>query len=491
MSYLTIDSSTSSTTVLVFNEKLEAIKRFQKEHRQIITEEGYIEHDLEEIYQNLLDLIKNASEIVPNPKFISLTNQRETFTLFNKKNGEPIHNAVVWQCTRGQKICEDILKDKSKSDEILNKTGLKPNTFFSGSKFKWLYNNKSEIKSKIDNGDILFGTIETYLIYRLTNFSSYVTDTTNASRTLLFNCLNNSWDDELLNIFDGTNLNFPKIIKSSEIFGESDFNKAFKNPIQIIGVAGDAQASLFANFCFNKGDTKITTGTGFNIQTNIGNKMFIDEKSLTSLAFTHENKNIYALECLNSYAGGTISWLKNNLGLIKTVEESEIFSKKEKDNNGVYLIPAFSGLGPPYWNSEARAAYFGISASTNTNHLVRAGLESVAYQMVVYLEFMKKTQNMELNNLSIDGGMVKNKFFLQIISDLLEIDLSIPELEEMSSYGALLFGIQHFHNIKNLEDLRNFKVKKSVIKPNTNNIIKQSYASWKDIVDKHFQKNQE
>ena len=166
-------------------------------------------------------------------------------------------------------------------------------------------------------------------------------------------------------------------------------------------------------------------------------------------------------------------------------------SKKEKDNNGVYLIPAFSGLGPPYWNSEARAAFFGISASTNTNHLVRAGLESVAYQMVVYLEFMKKTQNMELNNLSIDGGMVKNKFFLQIISDLLEIDLSIPELEEMSSYGALLFGIQHFHKIKNLEDLRNFKVKKSVIKPNTNNIIKQSYASWKDIVDKHFQKNQE
>ena len=190
MSYLTIDSSTSSTTVLVFNEKLEAIKRFQKEHRQIITEEGYIEHDLEEIYQNLLDLIKDASEIMPNPKFISLTNQRETFTLFSKKDGKPIHNAVVWQCTRGQKICEDILKDKLKSDEILSKTGLKPNTFFSGSKFKWLYNNKSEIKSKIDNGDILFGTIETYLIYRLTNFSSYVTDTTNASRTLLFNCLN-------------------------------------------------------------------------------------------------------------------------------------------------------------------------------------------------------------------------------------------------------------------------------------------------------------
>ena len=491
MSYITVDSSTSSTTVLVFDEKLEILKKFQKEHSQIVTQEGYIEHDLEEIYQNLLELVQKASEILPNPKFISITNQRETFTLFNEKDGKPLHNAIVWQCTRGQNICEKILNDDLKRAKIINKTGLKPNTFFSGSKLKWIYDEKEEIRRKIDNGEILFGTIETYLIYRLTNMESYVSDTTNASRTLLFNCLTNEWDQELLNIFDIKKIKLPKVINSSNIFGESNFNKIFNKIIPIIGVAGDAQASLFANFCFNKGDTKITTGTGFNIQTNIGNEMFIDEKSLTSLAFTNENKNIYALECLNSYAGGTISWLKNNLGLIKTVEESEIFSKKEKDNNGVYLIPAFSGLGPPYWNSEARAAFFGISASTNTNHLVRAGLESVAYQMVVYLEFMKKTQNMELNNLSIDGGMVKNKFFLQIISDLLEIDLSIPELEEMSSYGALLFGIQHFHNIKNLEDLRNFKVKKSVIKPNTNNIIKQSYAYWKDIVDKHFQKNQE
>tara|TARA_Y100001935_G_scaffold184741_1_gene153383 strand:- start:274 stop:1749 length:1476 start_codon:yes stop_codon:yes gene_type:complete len=490
MSYITVDSSTSSTTVLIFDEKLKILKKFQKEHSQIITDEGYVEHNLEEIYQNLLELVKKASDILTKPKFISITNQRETFTLFNKKDGKPVHNAIVWQCTRGQNICEEILADVSKRKIIVNKTGLKPNTFFSGSKLKWVYDEKEKIRKKVDNGEILFGTIETYLIYRLTNMKSYISDTTNASRTLLFNCLNNEWDQELLNIFDIKKIELPKVINSSNIFGESDFNKAFNKTIPIIGVAGDAQASLFANFCFKKGDTKITTGTGFNIQTNIGNKMFIDEKSLTSLAFTYENRNIYALECLNSYAGGTISWLKNNLGLIKAVEESEFFSKKEKDNNGVYLIPAFSGLGPPYWNSEARAAFFGISASTNTNHLIRAGLESVAYQMVVYLEFMKKSHNMELNNLSIDGGMVKNKFFLQIISDLLKIDLNIPEMEEMSSYGALLFGIQYFHNIKNLDDLKDFKVKKSVIKPNTNKIINQSYLSWKEIVDKHFIKNQ-
>ncbi len=490
MSYITIDSSTSSTTVIVFNEKLETIKRFQKEHRQIITDEGYIEHDIEEIYQNLLELIKKASAIISNPKFISLTNQRETFTLFNKKDGKPIHNAVVWQCTRGQKICEDILNDKSRKNEIIGKTGLKPNTFFSGSKLKWVYENKSEVKSKIDNGDILFGTIETYLIYRLTNLNSYVTDTTNASRTLLFNCLENSWDKNLLNIFDGNNLNFPKILNSSNIFGESDFNRAFKKPIPIIGVAGDAQASFFANFCFNKGDTKITTGTGFNIQTNVGNKMVIDENSLTSLAFTEGRENFYALECLNSFAGGTISWLKNNLRLIRKAQDSEVLSKKENDNNGVYLVPAFSGLGPPFWKSNARAAFFGISASTNTNHLVRAGLESVAYQMVVYLEFMKKSQNFDLKNLTIDGGMVKNKFFLQIISDLLELQLIIPEMEDMSSYGALLFGIKYYHNIKNNHDLREFKVKNFKIIPNKNVSISNSYNAWKAIVDKHFIKNQ-
>ena len=491
MSYITIDSSTSSTTVIVFNEKLEIVKRFQKEHRQIITDEGYIEHDLEEIYQNLLELVKKASEIISNPKFISLTNQRETFTLFNKKDGKPIHNAVVWQCTRGQKICEDILNDKSKNNEIIDKTGLKPNTFFSGSKLKWVYENKSEVKSKIDNGDILFGTIETYLIYRLTNLNSYVTDTTNASRTLLFNCLENSWDQNLLNIFNCNNLKLPKILNSSNIFGESDFNKAFKKLIPIIGVAGDAQASFFANFCFDKGDTKITTGTGFNIQTNIGNEMIIDENSLTSLAFTSDKQNIYALECLNSFAGGTITWLKNNLKLIDKPEDSEVLSKKEKDSNGVCFIPAFSGLGPPFWKSNARAAFFGISASTNRNHLVRAGLESVAYQMVVYLETMKKSRNLDLKSLSIDGGMIKNRFFLQIISDLLEIDLTIPEMEDMSSYGALLFGMQYFHNFKNLDDLRDFKVKSSVISPGNNEITRNSYNLWKDIVDKHFIKNQD
>ncbi len=489
MGYITIDSSTSSTTVLVFDESLKVLKRFQKEHKQIYTKEGYIEHDLEEIFQNLNELVKQASLLSPEPQFISITNQRETFSLFEKKTGKPIHNAIVWQCTRGQNICDDLLRNKELTQTIQKKTGLQPNTFFSGSKLNWLIENNSEINSKIESEEICFGTIETYLIYRLTNLESFVTDTTNASRTLLFNCLNNKWDKELLSIFNIKNIQFPKIKKSSELFGESDFEGSFNKRIPIIGVAGDAQASFFANSCFKKGDTKITTGTGFNIQTNIGEELLLDDKSFTSLAFTNK-QNTYALECLGSFAGGTISWVKNNLQLIKSVNESEEFSMEIESSNGVFFVPAFSGLGPPYWISSARSAFFGINPAVDKRHLTRAALESVAFQMIVYLEFLQKSKNLSLNNLSIDGGMIKNKFFTQLIADLTQTDVNIPEIEDMSSYGVLLLGIQYLRNITNLNDLEEFRLNHKVIRPKQNKVTQTTYDQWKLIIDKHFLKNQ-
>jgi glycerol kinase len=489
MGYITIDSSTSSTTVLVFDDSLKVLKRFQKEHKQIYTKEGYIEHDLEEIFQNLIELVKQASFLSPDPKFISITNQRETFSLFKKKTGKPIHNAIVWQCTRGQKICDDLLSNKELTQTIKKKTGLQPNTFFSGSKLNWLIENNSEINSKIESEEICFGTIETYLIYRLTYLESFVTDTTNASRTLLFNCLNNKWDEELLSIFNIKNIQFPKIKKSSEFFGESDFEGSFNKRIPIIGVAGDAQASFFANSCFKKGDTKITTGTGFNIQTNIGEELLLDDKSFTSLAFTNK-QNTYALECLGSFAGGTVSWVKNNLQLIKSVNESEEFSMEIESSNGVFFVPAFSGLGPPYWISSARSAFFGINPAVDKRHLTRAALESVAFQMIIYLEFLQKSKNLSLNNLSIDGGMIKNKFFTQLIADLTQTDVNIPEIEDMSSYGVLLLGIQYLHNITNLNDLEEFRLNHKLIRPKQNKVTQTTYDQWKLIIDKHFLKNQ-
>ena len=491
MSYISLDSSTSSTTVVVFNEDLSIQKRFQKEHQQIYTSEGFVEHDLEEIYNNLIELIKAAAEIAPDPQLISITNQRETFTLFDKLTGKPVRNAVVWQCTRGEEICEKILKNKDHSELITQKTGLKANTFFSASKLKWVIENEPHIKEGLIKGNILFGTIDTYLLYRLTKCKEYVTDTTNASRTLLFNCIDNRWDNELFSIFEIEQFKLADVKSSSSNFGLSNFENSFLKEIPISGVAGDAQASFFANLCFSPGDSKITTGTGFNIQTNIGTSFKIDPNAFTTLAFSHNKKNYYSFECLGSVAGATISWLKNNLKLIDKVSESESLSQEIEDSGGVALIPAFTGLGPPFWKANARAAFIGINASTTKKQIVRAALESVAFQMVVYLEFLQKDNKFELKNLIVDGGMIKNKLFLQMIADLLKIEIMVPEIEEMSLYGALLFGIQQQKNISELRDLNKFEVKRKAIKCQENQGIQRSFQHWKKLIDIYFISNQE
>ena len=491
MSYISLDSSTSSTTVVVFNEDLSIQKKFQKEHQQIYTSEGFVEHDLEEIYNNLIELIKAAAEIAPDPQLISITNQRETFTLFDKLTGKPVRNAVVWQCTRGEEICEKILKNKDHSELITQKTGLKANTFFSASKLKWVIENEPHIKEGLIKGSILFGTIDTYLLYRLTKCKEYVTDTTNASRTLLFNCIDNRWDNELFSIFEIEQFKLADVKSSSSNFGLSNFENSFLKEIPISGVAGDAQASFFANLCFSPGDSKITTGTGFNIQTNIGTSFKIDTNAFTTLAFSHNKKNYYSLECLGSVAGATISWLKNNLKLIDKVSESESLSLDIEDSGGVALIPAFTGLGPPFWKANARAAFIGINASTTKKQIVRAALESVAFQMVVYLEFLQKDNKFELKNLIVDGGMIKNKLFLQMIADLLKIEIMVPEIEEMSLYGALLFGIQQQKNISELRDLNKFAVRRKAIKYQENQGLQRSFQHWKKIIDIYFISNQE
>ena len=491
MSYISLDSSTSSTTVVVFNEDLSIQKKFQKEHQQIYTSEGFVEHDLEEIYNNLIELIKAAAEIAPDPQLISITNQRETFTLFDKLTGKPVRNAVVWQCTRGEEICEKILKNKDHSELITQKTGLKANTFFSASKLKWVIENEPHIKEGLIKGNILFGTIDTYLLYRLTKCKEYVTDTTNASRTLLFNCIDNRWDNELFSIFEIEQFKLADVKSSSSNFGLSNFENSFLKEIPISGVAGDAQASFFANLCFSAGDSKITTGTGFNIQTNIGTSFKIDTNAFTTLAFSHNKKNYYSLECLGSVAGATISWLKNNLKLIDKVSESESLSQEIEDSGGVALIPAFTGLGPPFWKANARAAFIGINASTTKKQIVRAALESVAFQMVVYLEFLQRDNKFELKNLIVDGGMIKNKLFLQMIADLLKIEIMVPEIEEMSLYGALLFGIQQQKNIPELKDLNKFAVKRKAIKYQENQGLQRSFHHWKKLIDIYFISNQE
>ena len=382
-------------------------------------------------------------------------------------------------------------KNKDHSELITQKTGLKANTFFSASKLKWVIENEPHIKEGLIKGSILFGTIDTYLLYRLTKCKKYVTDTTNASRTLLFNCIDNRWDNELFSIFEIEQFKLADVKSSSSNFGLSNFENSFLKEIPISGVAGDAQASFFANLCFSPGDSKITTGTGFNVQTNIGTSFKIDPNAFTTLAFSHNKKNYYSLECLGSVAGATISWLKNNLKLIDKVSESESLSQEIEDSGGVALIPAFTGLGPPFWKANARAAFIGINASTTKKQIVRAALESVAFQMVVYLEFLQRDNKFELKNLIVDGGMIKNKLFLQMIADLLKIEIMVPEIEEMSLYGALLFGIQQQKNISELRDLNKFAVKRKAIKCQENQGIQRSFQHWKKLIDIYFISNQE
>ena len=318
-----------------------------------------------------------------------------------------------------------------------------------------------------------------------------MTDTTNASRTLLFNCIDNRWDNELFSIFEIEQFKLADVKSSSSNFGLSNFENSFLKEIPISGVAGDAQASFFANLCFSPGDSKITTGTGFNIQTNIGTSFKIDTNAFTTLAFSHNKKNYYSFECLGSVAGATISWLKNNLKLIDKVSESESLSLEIEDSGGVALIPAFTGLGPPFWKANARAAFIGINASTTKKQIVRAALESVAFQMVVYLEFLQRDNKFELKNLIVDGGMIKNKLFLQMIADLLKIEIMVPEIEEMSLYGALLFGIQQQKNISELRDLNKFAVKRKAIKYQENQGLQRSFHHWKKLIDIYFISNQE
>jgi glycerol kinase len=302
----------------------------------------------------------------------------------------------------------------------------------------------------------------------------------------LFNCIENKWDPELFSIFEIKKMALADIKPSASNFGVSNFENNFSKDIPITGVAGDAQASFFANLCLNIGDTKITTGTGFNIQTNIGTEFFTSGNSFTTLAFTHNNKNFYSLECLSSVAGATISWLKNNLQLIQSADESETLSNLVPDTGGVSLIPAFTGLGPPYWKENARAAFLGINASTKKYHLVRAALESIAFQIVVYLESLRESDELKLNSIIVDGGLIKNRLFLEMIADLLKIEIRVPIIEDMSLYGALLFGIQKQKNLSDLKTLHSFAVKQNTIRYKDNSKLSLSYQNWKNLINKHF-----
>lgn len=437
---LTIDQSTSATKGLLYDDRGSLLEKASLDHRQIYPQPGWVEHDAEEIWRNALSVLTTITAKA-RPLCLSITNQRETIVVFDRATGKPLHNAIVWQCRRGDPICAE-LRSAGHDELVTRKTGLKIDTYFSASKLTWLVRNKPEIAAKLATGEALIGTIDAYLIYRLTGGKVFASDHTNASRTLLFDISNLKWDQELCRIFQVPMDALPEPRDSSARFGETDLGGLLDTPIPICGVMGDSQASLFAHRCFSEGMAKVTLGTGSSVLLNVGPTLrYGGESACSTIAWTHLGMPTYSFEGIISYAAATIAWLKDQLGLIAEPKETEAAALAVPDNGGVYLVPAFAGLSAPYWSPEARAAIVGMTAHTNRNHIIRAALESIAYQLKDVLEMMKQRAGGQLRTINADGGATRNAFLMQFIADMTGLEVAAAQIPDCSPLGAAMAGM--------------------------------------------------
>ena len=481
---LAIDQGTSGTKTLVFDELGKVHARSTEPLKTHYLHNGFVEQVPEEIFQNVSSSVKKcitlfveagnaASEIVT----CGISNQRETFIVWNQK-GEPLYNAVVWQCKRSVEICSR-LKGKGLEEVIKQKTGLLIDPYFSGTKLMWLYENVDSIKKSIDAGEAYFGTIDTWLLYKLTNGKIYCTDYTNASRTLFFNLSTLSWDKELLATFGLSKLNLPTCKPSSHLFGETNFVGIIEKSIPISAMIGDSHAAAFGEGCFQTGTAKATMGTGCSILMNIGEKMQKSNNGMvTTICWSTENTVRYALEGVIVTCGATLEWLKNELGLFSDSAQTLAMATSVQDNGGVYLIPAFSGLGAPHWDMNRKASINGLTFGANKNHLVRAALESIPYQIKDVVRAMEVDTKIPLQQLMIDGGISTNNFITQFLADLLEkpvVNIDIPEVSALGA--AYLAGLQQkiFKDIAHLSELNS---EKKTLSPSHDERVKTWYQGW-------------
>lgn len=455
---LAIDQSTSATKALLFDPSGQVIDQASLEHSQIYPRPGWVEHDPEKIYTNMLEVIRVLLERNPTCRsdllFLSITDQRETVLAFEKGSGRPLYNAIVWQCRRGAQLCEDLVQ-AGYNDLIHQRTGLKIDTYFSASKIRWLVDQNPEIAQKLTNGEALIGTIDAYLIYRLTNGQVHATDSTNASRTLLFDIEHMRWDEELCSLFHTPIQALPEVRESRANYGQTDLGGLLEQPIPISGVMGDSQASLFAQRCFEPGSAKVSFGTGSSLLLNIGDRLKYSENGIvTTIAWVDQGRPAYAFEGLINFSAATISWLKNQLKLIESAAETEALALSVEDNGGVYLVPAFVGLSAPYWKPDARAAIIGMTPFTNRNHIVRAALESIAYQVKDALELMVSEAGIPLQYIYGDGGAVRNGFLMQFVADMIRYPVRIPKLAELSALGAVYCGMLGTGMVSSFSEIR-------------------------------------
>lgn len=437
---LSLDQGTTSSRAILFNKKGEIVKVAQKEFEQIFPKPGWVEHNANEIWGSILSVIASVlseAEVKPDQiEGIGITNQRETAVVWDKNTGMPVYNAIVWQSRQTADICNE-LKDQGLNDTFRDKTGLLIDAYFSGTKVKWILDNVDGAREKADNGDLLFGTIDTWLIWKLSGGEAHVTDYSNASRTLMYNIYDLKWDQELLEHLTVPESMLPEVKASSEIYAKTAPHHFFGKQIPIAGAAGDQQAALFGQACYKKGMAKNTYGTGCFMLMNTGEKSVkSDSGLLTTLAWGIDGKVEYALEGSIFVAGSAIQWLRDGLRMLKTASASEDYAKRVDSTEGVYVVPAFVGLGTPYWDSDVRGAVFGLTRGSSKEHFVRAVLESLAYQTKDVLDAMEKDSGIELKKLRVDGGAVQNDFLMQFQSDLLNVPVERPVISETTALGA-------------------------------------------------------
>ncbi|MET0960986.1 MAG: glycerol kinase GlpK [Psychrobacillus psychrotolerans] len=437
---LALDQGTTSSRAILFDKEGTIFHTSQQEFTQYFPKPGWVEHNADEIWSSILAVIagvltdKNikAEQIAG----IGITNQRETAVVWDKNTGKPIYNAIVWQSRQTAEICEQ-LKSQGLSDKFRDKTGLLIDAYFSGTKVKWILDNVEGAREKAENGDLLFGTIDTWLIWKLSGGKRHVTDYSNASRTLMYNIYELTWDEELLQILGVPDSMLPEVCSSSEIYAHTSEESFFGHEAPIAGIAGDQQAALFGQACFESGMVKNTYGTGCFMLMNTGEKAVkSDHGLLTTIAWGIDGKVEYALEGSIFVAGSAVQWLRDGLRMFRDSAESERYAERVDTTDGVYVVPAFVGLGAPYWDSDVRGAVFGLTRGTSKEHFVRATLESLAYQTKDVLDAMEADSGISLKTLRVDGGAVKNDFLMQFQSDILDVQVDRPIVNETTALGA-------------------------------------------------------
>ncbi|WP_182199944.1 glycerol kinase GlpK [Paraliobacillus salinarum] len=437
---LSIDQGTTSSRAIIFNKDGEIVGIGQREFEQFFPQAGWVEHDANEIWTSVLACIAEAlrkADIEPKQiAGIGITNQRETTVVWDKETGKPIYQAIVWQSRQTEEICRE-LREAGYQDTFRNKTGLLIDPYFSGTKVKWILDNVEGARKKAEQGKLLFGTIDTWLIYKLTGNKEHVTDYTNASRTLMYNIYNLEWDQELLDILGVPKSMLPEVKSSSEIYGETVGYHFYGENVPIAGAAGDQQAALFGQACFEKGMVKNTYGTGCFMLMHTGNEpVKSDHGLLTTLACSLDGEVNYAVEGSIFVAGSAVKWLVDGLRMFNKASESESYATHVQSTEGVYFVPAFVGLGTPYWDSDARGAVFGLTRGTTKEHFVRGTLESIAYQTKDVLLAMVEDSGIDVKTLRVDGGMVANDFLMQFQSDVLDVPVERPKVTETTALGA-------------------------------------------------------